>query len=135
MESLFRYTAPPSACGYLPDRHWSLQYEMVANLAAAEYAERLEQGWRRFGGMMFRPQCPTCQACQTLRVNVERFQPNRSQRRAWKVNHNVVEVRVGPPSVSRAKLRLYDRFHDFQTQVKGWPEHSAKDAGSYRESF
>ena len=135
MESLFRYTAPPSTCGYLPDRHWSLQYEMVANLAAVEYTERLEQGWRRFGGMLFRPQCPSCRACQSLRVQVRRFQPNRSQRRAWKANHAEIEVRVGRPRVSRAKLKLYDRFHEFQTDSKGWPEHPAKDAQSYRESF
>jgi leucyl-tRNA---protein transferase len=135
MESLFRYTAPPSTCGYLPDRHWSLEYEMVVNISAAEYAERLEQGWRRFGGMLFRPQCPSCRACQTVRVDVANFQPNRSQRRAMKTNRDEIEVRVGPPTVSRARLNLYDRFHEFQTDLKGWPEHPAKDAASYRESF
>jgi len=135
MQSLFRYVAPASACGYLPRERWSLEYEMVANLAAREFEERLQEGWRRFGAMMFRPQCPYCQACQTLRVEVAKFVPNRSQRRAWKANDGLVEVRVGPPSVTREKLRLYDRFHEFQSDTKGWPEHPAKDAGSYRESF
>jgi leucyl-tRNA---protein transferase len=135
MESLFRYTAPPSTCGYLPDRHWSLEYEMVVNLSAAEYTELLGQGWRRFGGMLFRPQCPSCRACQSLRVEAGGFAPNRSQRRAWKTNQGEIEVRIGAPSVSRAKLKLYDRFHEFQTDLKGWPEHPAKDADSYRESF
>lgn len=135
MESLFRYTAPPSPCGYLPDQHWSLEYEMVANLSAAEFSDRLQEGWRRFGGMLFRPQCPSCRACQTLRVVVAEFQPDRSQRRAVKANQADIEVRVGLPSVTRAKLKLYDRFHAFQTDSKGWPEHPAKDAESYRESF
>jgi len=135
MESLFRYTAPPSPCGYLPTERWSLEYEMVANLSAAEFEARLEQGWRRFGAMMFRPQCPNCKACQSLRVAVEHFKPNRSQRRAWQDNVDQIEVRVGPPSVSREKLRLYDRFHDYQTESKGWPDHPPKDAASYRESF
>jgi arginyl-tRNA--protein-N-Asp/Glu arginylyltransferase len=135
MESLFRYTAPPSACGYLPDQHWSLEYEMVANLSAAEFSDRLQEGWRRFGAMLFRPQCPSCRACQTLRVVANDFQPDRSQRRALKVNQGDIEVRVGLPSVTRAKLRLYDRFHIFQSDSKGWPEHPAKDPESYRESF
>jgi arginine-tRNA-protein transferase len=135
MESLFRYTAPPSACGYLPDQRWSLEYEMVVNLSAAEYTERLEQGWRRFGGMLFRPRCALCQACRSLRVDVKQFKPDRSQRRAVKTNQGDIELRVGPPSVSRAKLKLYDRFHEFQTDRKGWPEHPAKDPDSYRESF
>ena len=30
---------------------------------------------------------------------------------------------------------MYDRFHAFQTEHKGWPEHPAKDESSYRESF
>jgi arginine-tRNA-protein transferase len=135
MQSLFRYTAPPSTCGYLPDQRWSLEYEMVANLAPAEYEQRLVEGWRRFGAMMFHPQCPTCRACQSLRVQVEPFAPHRSQRRAWQANHEVLEVRAGPPSVTRAKLDLYDRFHAFQTDAKGWPEHPPKDVGSYRESY
>ena len=135
MQSLFRYTAPPSTCGYLPAEHWSLEYEMVADISAREYAEKLEAGWRRFGGMLFRPQCPFCQACRSLRVVVEKFRPNRSQSRAWKVNRGEIEVRIGAPSVSREKLLLYDRFHQHQTGTKGWPEHPAKDAASYRESF
>lgn len=135
MESLFRYIAPPSTCGYLPNRQWSLEYEMVVNISAEEYATRLRQGWRRFGAMLFRPQCPACQACQSLRVDVEKFQPHRSQRRTRKENEGRVELRIGVPSVSRAKLHLYDRFHEFQSAEKGWPLHPAKDAASYRESF
>jgi len=135
MESLFRYTAPPSSCGYLPQERWSLEYEMVANISAAEYTQRLEQGWRRFGAMLFRPQCVTCQACQSLRVDVLRFRPNRSQRRAWSGNFETIEVRIGPPRVSRARLDLYDRFHDFQTDHRNWPLHPNKDAASFNESF
>ena len=135
MESLFRYTAPPSMCGYLPAERWSLEYEMVANLSADEYEERLEQGWRRFGAMLFHPMCPACSACQSLRVEVKNFHANRSQRRAVKANEGEIEVQVGRPSVSREKLDMYDRFHEFQTDLKGWPEHPAKDADSYRESF
>ncbi len=33
------------------------------------------------------------------------------------------------------KLDLYDRYHDFQADNKGWPEHPAKDASSYVDSF
>jgi arginine-tRNA-protein transferase len=135
MESLFRYTAPLSTCGYLPSERWSLEYEMVAGLSADEYTRLLEQGWRRFGNMLFHPKCPACQKCRSLRVEVERFRPSRSQRRALKANRNDIELRIGPPSVSRAKLYLYDRFHEFQTDMKGWPEHANKDADSYRESF
>lgn len=135
MESLFRYVAPPSPCGYLPDRHWSLEYEMVATISAVEYMQRMQEGWRRFGGMLFRPRCRACQACQSLRVDVARFRPNRSQRRNIARNAGSLRLRIGMPAVTRAKLQLYDRYHAFQSDSKGWPLHPAKDSASYSESF
>jgi arginine-tRNA-protein transferase len=135
MQSLFRFTAPVSTCGYLPAERWSLHYEMVADLSAAEYAALLARGWRRFGAMLFQPRCPTCRQCRSLRVLIDSFKPTRSQRRAWKANASDITLRIGRPVASRAKLDLYDRFHQFQTEHKDWPEHPAKDAGSYAESF
>src|SRR5262249_15947888 len=100
MESLFRYTAPPSTCGYLPDQRWSLEYEMVAGITADEFEQRLQNGWRRFGPMLFRPRRASCQACLSLRVEVPKFEPNRSQRRSWKQTSEVIEVRIGRPTVT-----------------------------------
>ncbi|MFO0844895.1 MAG: arginyltransferase [Gemmataceae bacterium] len=135
MESLFRYTAAPSRCGYLPDQQWSLEYEYVAELSPEEYLQRMLDGWRRFGHMLFRPACERCTACKALRVRVGEFRPDRSQRRCRQRNEGVVELQVGPPSVSVVKLALYDRYHAFQAEAKGWPEHPPKDAESYFESF
>ena len=60
METLFRYIAAPSRCGYLPQQTWRLEYEQVAEISPAEYMERMRDGWRRFGDMLFRPvaKCP-----------------------------------------------------------------------------
>jgi arginyl-tRNA--protein-N-Asp/Glu arginylyltransferase len=135
MESLFSYVAPPSPCSYLPDQRWSLEYEMVQNLSGTEYMQRMLAGWRRFGGMLFRPRCPQCSQCRALRVDATRFEPNRSQRRSWARNQHQIITHIGRPAVSREKLKLYDRYHAFQSATKGWPEHPAKDAASYRESF
>jgi arginine-tRNA-protein transferase len=135
METLARYIAPPSPCGYLPDRIWRLEYEYVATISPAEYRERMARGWRRFGTMLFRPRCPHCTACQSIRVVVDRFRPNRSQRRVRKTNEDVVRLRIGPPSVTRAKLELYDRYHAYQTEAKGWPCRPAKDVYEYANSF
>jgi arginine-tRNA-protein transferase len=135
MESIFQYHAPPSPCGYLPGQTWRLEYEVVGQATAAEYLQRMQRGWRRFGHTLFRPQCPRCTACRSLRVPVDQFVPNRSQRRAWKANAEDVRLTIGDPAVSREKLDLYDRFHAFQTDTKGWPGHDPKDAGEYTQSF
>jgi arginine-tRNA-protein transferase len=135
MESLSRYVALPSPCGYLPYEWWSLEYEFVRRISPAEYMERLLGGWRRFGNMLFRPRCRTCTQCRSLRVLVDQYRPNRSQRRVRKANEGVVSLQIGKPSVSSLKLKLYDRYHAHQAEAKGWPEHPAKDAPSYRQSF
>jgi arginine-tRNA-protein transferase len=135
MELLAHYICPPSQCGYLPDQIWQLEYEFVRSMTAAEYMERMAAGWRRFGHSMFHPVCPQCRACQTLRVLVDQFRPNRSQRRVRKMNEGEVRLRIGRPGVSREKLDLYDRYHEFQSEFKGWREHAPKDARDYLESF
>jgi arginine-tRNA-protein transferase len=135
METLFRYVASPSPCGYLPEQEWSLEYEYVSEMTAAEYLQRMVEGWRRFGNMLFRPACQSCRACQSVRVKAQEFRPNRSQRRVRKANEGVVELRIGKPKVTAAKLALYDQYHAYQTLVKGWPEHPPKEAGGYADSF
>ena len=135
MESLFTFATPPSECGYLPQERWRLRYEIVGRLTPAEYLDRLKRGWRRFGHSLFRPECETCRRCRSLRVPVAGFRPDRSQRRAWAANERDVRIEIGPPSVSREKLDLYDRFHAYQTESKGWPEHELKSPDDYLESF
>jgi arginine-tRNA-protein transferase len=83
---------------------------------------------------LFHPVCADCKACQSLRVSVARFQPDRSQRRSRKANANVTLV-IGDPEVSVEKLRLYDRFHAFQTVDKGWPAHDPKEPMEYATAF
>src|SRR3954464_9744423 len=135
MESLFRYVAAPSQCGYLPDPTWALEHEHVSALSPAEYLGRMLEGWRRFGTMLFRPACRACTACRSLRVGAAEFRPDRSQRRVRKANEGVIELRIGKPAVTRTKLALYDRYHAYQADAKGWPQHPVKDASSYVDSF
>jgi arginine-tRNA-protein transferase len=135
MESVFRFVAKPSPCGYLPDQRWRLEYDIVRTLSPDEYAQRLTHGWRRFGCSLFRPRCPACNACRSLRVVVDRFRPDRAMRRVRKANAGTIRLEIGTPSVTRAKVRLYDRFHARQAEAKGWPVHDANDVYSYMHSF
>jgi arginine-tRNA-protein transferase len=135
MESSFRHLALPRVCAYLPDRLARMEYEYVAALTPGEYLTRMLAGWRRFGKMLFRPRCLGCTECRAVRVRVADFKPDRSQRRARKANEGVVALRIGTPAVTREKLRLYDRYHAFQTEQQSWPDHPAADAATYSESY
>jgi arginyl-tRNA--protein-N-Asp/Glu arginylyltransferase len=125
MESRLAFLSPPSPCEYLPDQEWQLYYDVVRYATPAEYLERLERGWRRFGHVLFRPECPSCRSCWSLRVPVETFTPSRSQRRAWSTNQHDVAIRIGTPTASLAKIALFDRYHEFQHAAKDWPPTAA----------
>ncbi|QJW93463.1 arginyltransferase [Frigoriglobus tundricola] len=135
MHSLFVFNTPPSPCSYLPHETASLNYEIVGQLTAPEYQTRLLVGWRRFGYALFRPTCPACTKCESVRVPVATFRPDRSQRRCLAANADEVRLVIGEPDVTAEKLELYDRFHAFQAEHVGWPSHGPKDAAGYAESF
>ncbi len=129
-----RFLERPRPCSYLPDRPARMEYEWADRLTSAEYLDRMNEGWRRFGRTLFRPRCPACRACQPLRVDVDRFRPDRSQRRAWKANSGEVLLEIGPPGVDDESLDLSRRYHEAQTEAKDWPEHE-EDSGSFVASF
>jgi leucyl-tRNA---protein transferase len=135
MELLGSFETPPHQCGYLPHETAQLRYDLVSVCSPAEYMRRMQRGWRRFGHSFFRPQCPGCSKCEAIRVVVDRFVPNRSQQRCRKRNDRVIQVEIGAPAVTHEKLELYDRYHAFMADLKGWPEHPAKNARDYAESF
>ena len=134
MESAVSCFSTVSPCEYLPDRNWQLRYELVPHLRPADYMQRLQQGWRRFGYTMFRPDCPSCRMCQSLRVPVATFRPNPSQRRVWKRNQGKVTVRVGDPALSQDRLDLWARFHRHGHETKGWPAEADGDPGDLLEN-
>ncbi|MFY8275040.1 arginyltransferase [Pseudoalteromonas sp. SSDWG2] len=41
----------------------------------------LQQGFRRSGEQIYRPHCPACKACESVRVIASEFAPSRSQKR------------------------------------------------------
>jgi len=104
-----------------------MRYELAVDLTAPVYMTRVNTGWRRFGPVMFRHECPSCRSCQSLRVPVDTFMPSTSQRRAWRKNLDAVEIRVGTPSTTREKVDLFRRFHAHGHARKGWPSEAGND--------
>jgi leucyl-tRNA---protein transferase len=121
MESRATFAAPPGPCPYLPDRTSQLHYALSPDMGTDDYMRKLREGWRRFGPVLFRPQCPACRMCQSIRVPVGAFRANNSQTRAWKKNAGQVTIRIGAPSITGEKERLLARFHQHGHDVKGWP--------------
>jgi len=59
-------------------------------LSGSRYESLLARGFRRSGRFVYRPYCGLCQSCVPVRLAVEPFAPNRSQRRNLVRNRDLV---------------------------------------------
>jgi arginine-tRNA-protein transferase len=80
----------PYTCSYLPEKIARSQVAAPDHQVDAKTYERLIQaGFRRSGAFTYRPCCDHCHACVPARISVDRFMPNRSQRRTSKRHQNL----------------------------------------------
>jgi hypothetical protein len=89
----------PYPCSYLPDRQSVSQVAIPPQLITAGiYSDLVRRGFRRSGDFTYRPACERCHACVPVRVPVDRFVADRSQRRCLKA-HGGLEAKELPLSI------------------------------------
>jgi arginyl-tRNA--protein-N-Asp/Glu arginylyltransferase len=121
----------PMRCPYLPHKTARLPLRLpVRPLRRDEFAVRLEDGDRRQGVLLYRPNCPTCRACEAIRIDVGIFEPSKSQRRVWRRGEATIETHIGRPTVSAEKVALYNR-HKVERQLL--VDNELVDADSYEQ--
>jgi arginine-tRNA-protein transferase len=105
------YVSQSHNCSYLPDREArSLFLDPAAKVTSKHYQQLIDQGFRRSGCYLYQPACPTCNACVSLRIPVQRFSPSRSQRRNWKRNYDRYQVVSKPAIFDKFHFELYKRY-------------------------
>ena len=79
-------TQNPEPCPYLNDRISRMETFFGDDLSPVELESYLSAGWRKFGLLYFRPACNKCRECIPLRIDVQNFEPSKSQKRVRKKN-------------------------------------------------
>jgi leucyl-tRNA---protein transferase len=103
------YLTAPYPCSYLEALEARSQVATPSFLiSSAVYSELVRQGFRRSGTFTYRPRCDGCIACVPVRVEVNTYTGNRTQRRIWKKNHLEASVHA---LVDKAEyFELYQRY-------------------------
>lgn len=121
----------PGGCVYLPERVARLPLRLPARpLNREEFARRLEEGDRRQGVLLYRPACPMCQACEAIRIEVDGFEPSRTQRRVLRRGDEELETEIGKPGLTMEKVALYNRHKIERRLVVG---EDLVDAAGYEQ--
>lgn len=69
-------------CSYLPDhKEQLLVYIDEEPMTQERYTFFQQEGFRRSQDIVYRPHCQGCNACQSVRLEVKKFKPSRSQKR------------------------------------------------------
>lgn len=116
-------------CPYLPENETSLLF-LDGFLAGGLYRQLMDEGYRRYGRHLYRPDCTDCRECKILRLNVDEFAMSKSQRRIWKKGNEALRMEVHSNSYSPEKDRLYEKYLEGQ---HGTIE--TMEPGHYRDFF
>lgn len=104
------FSTPPHSCSYLADEQAiTLFADPEASITNATYHQLSMYGFRRSGNYIYKPQCPACHACVSVRVPVNAFKANRQQQRVWKKNQDLTVRKVNAAYV-QAHYDLYARY-------------------------
>lgn len=99
-----------SECPYLPEQQSRNAFvDSAIPISTDLYTVLLHNGFRRSGIDVYRPYCKQCQACIPVRVVVDEFHANRSQRRTAKRNQDL-QWRIETSPLTEAHYQLYARY-------------------------
>ncbi|MFO0995187.1 MAG: arginyltransferase [Alphaproteobacteria bacterium] len=106
----FFFRTSPQPCPYLPGRvERNIFAELGSPEGAAVYGVLVRHGFRRSHRIVYRPDCPGCNACTPVRVVVPEFSASESQRRVVRRNADLF-VSERPPVATEEQYRLFRRY-------------------------
>lgn len=104
------FVTSPSPCPYLPGKSERKVFTELSGPHASELNDALGRiGFRRSQGVAYRPSCVDCQACVSVRVAAQRFEPNATQRKLMR-RHADLEIAACRPWSTDEQFELLRRY-------------------------
>lgn len=125
--SLRFYVTNPSPCPYLPGMRERKAFTNLAVSDADSIHNSLSQaGFRRSQTIAYRPACPRCNACRSVRVPTREFVQSRNDRRAMARNASLVRSPVQAVA-TREQFRLLRDYVKTRHDKGGMSEMTYRD--------
>lgn len=121
------------SCSYLQNKEQTMHYKIIHECNAHYCQELVERGYRRFGKMYFRPICQNCAECQSIKIDVANFDFSKSKRRIINKAKDI-QTYIQTPSITKEHLALFEKYHLFMKEKKGW-EYQSASVQHYYNSF
>lgn len=104
------FVTSPNPCPYLSGKFERKVFTELNGPHAAELNDALGRiGFRRSQSVAYRPSCPDCNACVSVRVVADEFRPSASQKRTLKRNRDL-EVTACRPWSTDEQFQLLRRY-------------------------
>jgi len=130
---IIEFSTLQSPCVYIEGKQMKMAYKYIKDCSMALSTKLIQRGWRRFGHYYSAPICEDCNECHSMRVAANEFVFSKSVRRIIKKNEGT-RVLVRKPSISPDHLALYEKYHRFMEEKKGW-EYYPLNAESYADLY
>jgi len=124
------FVTAPAPCPYVPGRVERKVFAELKGPDAADMNEALGRiGFRRSQNVVYRPSCDFCQACISVRVLAQRFQPRATQKKLLR-RHADLEVQACEPWSTEEQWALLRRYLAARHPVGGM---AAMDGHDYAD--
>lgn len=107
------------ACPYLAGETARMPLRMpLARITLEQADQRLAEGHRRTGEFIYQTNCPSCSACQPIRLDVGEFQFSRNHRRTLNRGDRKFQQRIGPLEADQQRASLFNKHRKLRGLAK-----------------
>ena len=104
------FASTPEPCSYLENRKSVSAFANPhVDMDMSTYNQLIRHGFRRSGGYIYRPHCPQCRECISVRIPVRQHRYSRNEKRTIRRNADI-KINAMPGRFREEHFDLYRRY-------------------------